>query len=124
MADGRCFATLVDQSTGFFGHFIFFLTQRLHKNIKRLFHKQIIATVTAQTDHRHTHKPSNPRTIKQINLKHTVNIAMANKDWSKLKYTEDMVDYMYEKYKNTWKPGDDATDEMLDDLWNYAMVEG
>ena len=23
-----------------------------------------------------------------------------------------------------WKPGDDVTDEMLDDLWNYAMVEG
>ena len=94
-----------------FWSFHIFLTQRLHKNIKRLFHKQIIATVTAQTDHRHTHKPSNPRTIKQINHKHTVNIAMANKDWSKLKYTEDMVDYMYERYKNMWKPGDDATNE-------------
>ena len=77
-----------------------------------------------QTDHWYTHKPWNPRTIKQINLEHTVIIAMVNKDWSKLKYTEDMVDYMYEKYKNTWKPGDDVTDEMLDDLWNYAMVEG
>ncbi|PWA64837.1 hypothetical protein CTI12_AA338020 [Artemisia annua] len=53
----------------------------------------------------------------------TVFIAMANKDWSKLKYTEDMVDYIYEKCKSTWKLGDAVTDEMLDDLWNYAMVE-
>ena len=49
---------------------------------------------------------------------------MTNKDWSKVKLTEDMADYIYEKYKNNWKVGDNMSAEMLDDLWNYAMVKG
>ncbi|PWA47025.1 Peptidase C48, SUMO/Sentrin/Ubl1 [Artemisia annua] len=48
---------------------------------------------------------------------------MANKDWSKVPFTEDMKDYFYEKYKDSLKNGEEVTDEMLDDLWNYAMVE-
>ena len=51
-------------------------------------------------------------------------LAMANKDWSKVTLTEDMKDYLYETYKDSWKPGDEVSDEMLDTLWNYAMVEG
>ena len=35
-----------------------------------------------------------------------------------------MVDYMYGKYKNIWKVGDDFLEEMLNDLWNYFMVKG
>ncbi|PWA72539.1 hypothetical protein CTI12_AA271320 [Artemisia annua] len=49
---------------------------------------------------------------------------MANKDWSKVTLTEDMTDYLYEKYKNNRKVGDDVSDEMLDNLWNYPMVKG
>ena len=49
---------------------------------------------------------------------------MADKDWSKVTLTEDMKDYIYETYKDSWKAGDEVSDEMLDTLWNYVMVEG
>ncbi|PWA69605.1 hypothetical protein CTI12_AA296470 [Artemisia annua] len=48
---------------------------------------------------------------------------MANKDWSKVPFTEYMKYYFYEKYKDSLKNAEEVTDEMLDDLWNYAMVE-
>nr|GEX23982.1 peptidase C48, SUMO/sentrin/Ubl1 [Tanacetum cinerariifolium] len=33
------------------------------------------------------------------------------------------VDYVYAKYENSWKENDEATDEMLDDLYNFAMIK-
>ncbi|GJX33814.1 hypothetical protein Tco_0245371 [Tanacetum coccineum] len=32
-------------------------------------------------------------------------------------------DYVYAKYGNSWKESDEATDEMLDDLYNFAMMK-
>ncbi|GJR11296.1 hypothetical protein Tco_0793948 [Tanacetum coccineum] len=40
------------------------------------------------------------------------------KDWSKVERTPDLVDYVYDKYGNV-----PVTDEMLDDLYNYAMMK-
>ncbi|GJU19614.1 hypothetical protein Tco_1152956 [Tanacetum coccineum] len=44
-------------------------------------------------------------------------------DWSKVERTQDLVDYVYAKYGNSWKESDEATDEMLDDLYNFAMMK-
>nr|GEY01035.1 peptidase C48, SUMO/sentrin/Ubl1 [Tanacetum cinerariifolium] len=49
---------------------------------------------------------------------------MAEQDWSKVKKTQNMVDYVYAKYENRWKQSDEVTDEMLADLYNYAMLKG
>ncbi|GKC74385.1 hypothetical protein Tco_1120268 [Tanacetum coccineum] len=39
-------------------------------------------------------------------------------DWSKVEWTPDLVDYVYDKYENI-----PVTDEMLDDLYNFAMMK-
>ncbi|GJW06069.1 hypothetical protein Tco_1568492 [Tanacetum coccineum] len=44
-------------------------------------------------------------------------------DWSKVERTKDLADYVYAKYGNSWKESDEVTDEMLDDLYNYAMLK-
>nr|GEW63132.1 peptidase C48, SUMO/sentrin/Ubl1 [Tanacetum cinerariifolium] len=48
---------------------------------------------------------------------------MDEQDWSKVERTQDLIDYVYAKYGNTWKESDEATDEMLDDLYNFAMMK-
>ncbi|GJZ70477.1 hypothetical protein Tco_0634027 [Tanacetum coccineum] len=48
---------------------------------------------------------------------------MAEQDWSKVERTQDLVDYVYVKYGNTWKESDEATDEMIDDLYNFSMMK-
>ncbi|GKE29786.1 hypothetical protein Tco_1445170, partial [Tanacetum coccineum] len=40
------------------------------------------------------------------------------KDWSNVERTQDLVEYVYDKYGNTT-----ITDEMLDDLYNFAMMK-
>nr|GEZ31969.1 hypothetical protein CTI12_AA415750 [Tanacetum cinerariifolium] len=35
-----------------------------------------------------------------------------------------MVDYVYAKYWKNWKQSDEVSDEMLDDLYNHAMLKG
>ncbi|GJX64756.1 hypothetical protein Tco_0299099 [Tanacetum coccineum] len=45
-------------------------------------------------------------------------------DWSKVEKTHDFVDYVYAKYGNSWKESDEISDEMLADLYNYAMLKG
>lgn len=49
---------------------------------------------------------------------------MADKDLSKVELTEDMSDYLYAKYEKNWKVKDRVSYEILDDLWNNAMVKG
>ncbi|GJW64715.1 hypothetical protein Tco_0116599 [Tanacetum coccineum] len=48
---------------------------------------------------------------------------MAEQDWSKVERTQDLIDYVYAKYENSWKESDETTDEMLDDLYNFAMMK-
>ncbi|GJW69724.1 hypothetical protein Tco_0126641 [Tanacetum coccineum] len=43
---------------------------------------------------------------------------MTEQDWSKVKRTQDLVEYVYDKYENV-----PVTDEMLDDLYNFAMMK-
>ncbi|GKC96581.1 hypothetical protein Tco_1162023 [Tanacetum coccineum] len=43
---------------------------------------------------------------------------MAEQDWSKVERTQDLVEYVYDKYGNV-----PVTDEMLDDLYNFAMLK-
>ncbi|GJR62904.1 hypothetical protein Tco_1505066 [Tanacetum coccineum] len=43
---------------------------------------------------------------------------MAEQDWSKVERTQDLVEYVYDKYVNV-----PVTDEMLDDLYNFAMLK-
>ncbi|GJV87813.1 hypothetical protein Tco_1531751 [Tanacetum coccineum] len=40
------------------------------------------------------------------------------KDWIKVERTQDLIEYVYDKYVNTT-----VTDEMLDDLYNFAMMK-
>ncbi|GJS56522.1 hypothetical protein Tco_0629884 [Tanacetum coccineum] len=44
-------------------------------------------------------------------------------DWSKVERTQDLVDYVYAKYGNSWKESDEATDQMLDDLYNFVVMK-
>ncbi|GJT51022.1 hypothetical protein Tco_0977179 [Tanacetum coccineum] len=44
-------------------------------------------------------------------------------DWSKVERTQDLVDYVYAKYGNSWKESNEATDEMLDNLYSFAMMK-
>ncbi|GKA85527.1 hypothetical protein Tco_0807181 [Tanacetum coccineum] len=48
---------------------------------------------------------------------------MAEQDWIKVERTQDLVDYAYAKYENSWKESDEVTHEMLDDLYNFAMLK-
>nr|GEV07035.1 hypothetical protein [Tanacetum cinerariifolium] len=43
---------------------------------------------------------------------------MAKKDWTIVERTQDLVDSVYDKYRNV-----PVTDEMLDDLYNFAMMK-
>ncbi|GKB15942.1 hypothetical protein Tco_0849865 [Tanacetum coccineum] len=43
---------------------------------------------------------------------------MAEKDWTIVERTQDLVDYVYDKYRNV-----PVTDEMLDDLYNFAIMK-
>ncbi|GJY23586.1 hypothetical protein Tco_0397244 [Tanacetum coccineum] len=47
---------------------------------------------------------------------------MAEQDWSIVEKTQDLVDYVYAKYGNSWKESDEIFDEILDDLYNYDML--
>ncbi|GJX13790.1 hypothetical protein Tco_0205548 [Tanacetum coccineum] len=49
---------------------------------------------------------------------------MTEQDWSKVELIKDMRDYVYAKYGKNWKEGDEVSDELLDDLYNYAMLKG
>ncbi|GKB87986.1 hypothetical protein Tco_0960258 [Tanacetum coccineum] len=44
---------------------------------------------------------------------------MTEQDWSKVERTQDLVEYVYDKYENI-----PVTDEMLDDLYNFTMMKG
>ncbi|GJZ43928.1 hypothetical protein Tco_0591183 [Tanacetum coccineum] len=44
---------------------------------------------------------------------------MAEQDWSKVELTQDLIEYLYDKYGDV-----EVTDEMLDDLYNFAMMKG
>nr|GEW25786.1 actin-binding, cofilin/tropomyosin type [Tanacetum cinerariifolium] len=46
------------------------------------------------------------------------------RDWSKVERIQDLVDYVYyAKYGNNWKESDEVIDQMLDDLYNFAMMK-
>nr|GEV57533.1 hypothetical protein [Tanacetum cinerariifolium] len=47
-----------------------------------------------------------------------INLLITEKDWSKVKRTHDFVEYVYDKYGNTT-----VIDEMLDDMYNFAMMK-
>ncbi|GKA72668.1 hypothetical protein Tco_0778884 [Tanacetum coccineum] len=49
---------------------------------------------------------------------------MAEQNWSKVEKTKDLVDYVYVQYGNNGKESDEFSDEMLDNLYNYAMLKG
>ncbi|GJV29738.1 hypothetical protein Tco_1386186 [Tanacetum coccineum] len=48
---------------------------------------------------------------------------MVEHDWSNVERTQVLIDYVYAKYENIWKESDEAIDEMLDDLYNFAMMK-
>ncbi|GKE22432.1 hypothetical protein Tco_1433944 [Tanacetum coccineum] len=52
-----------------------------------------------------------------------INKKPENNDWSKVEKTQDLVYYVYAKYRNSWKKSDEISDEMLADLYNYAMLK-
>ncbi|GKD80915.1 hypothetical protein Tco_1347754 [Tanacetum coccineum] len=43
---------------------------------------------------------------------------MAEQDWNKVERTQDLVEYVYDKYVNV-----SVTNEMLNDLYNFAMMK-
>nr|GEW21071.1 hypothetical protein [Tanacetum cinerariifolium] len=48
---------------------------------------------------------------------------MAEQDSRKVERTQHLVDYVYAKYGNNRKKRNETTDEMLDDLYNFAMMK-
>nr|GEV82463.1 hypothetical protein CTI12_AA596350 [Tanacetum cinerariifolium] len=47
-----------------------------------------------------------------------ISLLITEKDWSKVERTQDFVDYVYDKYGNIT-----VIDEMLDDMYNFAMMK-
>nr|GEU60282.1 hypothetical protein [Tanacetum cinerariifolium] len=48
---------------------------------------------------------------------------MAKQDWKKVDRTQDLVDYVYAKYGNSENESEEATDQMLDNLYNFSVMK-
>ena len=48
---------------------------------------------------------------------------MADKDWNNFELTDEMVAFVRSKYGTSWMESDEISDEILDDLWEYAHKE-